>query len=218
MTTEQPAAPRTRGPRRDAAENREALIQAAANLLNRDPSASLEAIAAEAGLSRRAMYGHFSSRDDLLRALALHGAERINAAMLSDSGKAEPQDPAAHLALVAARLWSEVDHIRTMALITVRGPQMQLIGDALAPLRRRVREIVGRGVEAGDFRDDIDVDRLARLVESAAISVLDEATRHPVSTDEGRRLVVLSVLSIAGYSHRDAATILAALPPQQESR
>lgn len=208
----------TRAPRRDAAENRAALIAAAATLLNRDPNASLEAIAAEAGLSRRAIYGHFATRDDLLREIALNGAARINAAVLGDPQVAALPDPALQLATVAARLWAEVDRIRTMALITVRGPQMLLVGDALGPLRLHVRGIVARGVESGAFRPDIDVDRLARLVESAAISVLDEADRHSLSTAEGRRLVVLSTLSMAGYSHGDAAAILSSLPiPSKES-
>lgn len=204
--------PRTRGPRKDAAENREALIMAAATLLNRDPSASLEAIAAEAGLSRRAVYGHFSTRDDLLRELALHGAARINAALLGPAPERDASDPANQLAAVGSRLWNEVDHVRVMALLTLRGPQLSLVGDALRPLREHVHDIVARGVDAGSFRTDIPIDTLARLVESAAIAVLDEATRHDLSSAEGRRFVVLSVLSIAGLGAKEAAEILNALP------
>jgi AcrR family transcriptional regulator len=80
-----------RAPRKDAAENREAILRAAALLLNDDPDASLEAIAAAAGLSRRALYGHFATRDDLLRELVVLGALgtcglgwREAAAVLSD--------------------------------------------------------------------------------------------------------------------------------------
>jgi AcrR family transcriptional regulator len=207
---------RSRGPRRDAAENRETLLLAAATVLDRDPGASLEAVATEAGLSRRALYGHFATRDDLLRELALHGAARINAALLpageSPAAGSDDHDPARRLAAVGARLWDEVDHVRTMALTTVRGPQAHLVGDALLPLRRHVRAIVEAGVASGDFRDDIEARTLSRLIESAAISVLDESTRHDVSSDEGRRLVVLSVLSMAGYSAADAGRILRSLP------
>ncbi|MCU1528459.1 MAG: hypothetical protein JWP75_2222 [Frondihabitans sp.] len=213
MPTTTPAAqPRARAPRKDAAENREALILAAATLLNRDPSASLEAIAAEAGLSRRAIYGHFSTRDDLLRELALHGATRINAALLSAAPELEGSDPALQLAAIGARIWHEVDHIRVMALLTLRGPQLSLVGDALRPLRNHVHEIVARGVDTGAFRTDISVDTLARLVESSAISVLDEATRYDITSEEGRRLVVLSVLSIVGFGAREADEILRTLP------
>lgn len=61
---------RTRAPRRDAASNREALLDAARAILNRDPEASLDTIAAAAGLTRRAVYGHFPSRNTLLAELA----------------------------------------------------------------------------------------------------------------------------------------------------
>ena len=82
-------------PRRDAVENRAALLAAARVMLNRDPDSSLEAIAAEAGLSRRAVYGHFPTRDDLLREVASLGAERITAALADtadDDEKAEGLD------------------------------------------------------------------------------------------------------------------------------
>ena len=61
---------RTRAPRSDAAKNRAALLDAARSELNRDPDASLDTIAAAAGLSRRAVYGHFPSRDALIAELA----------------------------------------------------------------------------------------------------------------------------------------------------
>ena len=66
--------------RRDAVKNRAALLAAARVALNRDPESSLETIAAEAGLSRRAVYGHFPTRDDLLREVTAHGAARIGRA------------------------------------------------------------------------------------------------------------------------------------------
>ncbi|WIB36465.1 TetR/AcrR family transcriptional regulator [Curtobacterium sp. MCJR17_043] len=116
-TTDRP----TRAPRRDATENRAALVQAARTLLQADPDASLEAIAAHAGLSRRAVYGHFPSRDDLVREVVTGGAERILAAMPSRAAFAG-LPPASRLAAIAVALWTEVSHVRSMAVIAVRGP------------------------------------------------------------------------------------------------
>ncbi|HEY2556429.1 MAG TPA: hypothetical protein VGI08_04930, partial [Diaminobutyricibacter sp.] len=45
---------------------------------------------------------------------------------------------------------------------------------------------------------------LARLIEAAAIAVLDEATRTGMSDDEGRRLVMLNGLGAAGIGWREA--------------
>jgi AcrR family transcriptional regulator len=200
-------APAQRAPRKDAAENREAILRAAALLLNRDPDASLEAIAAAAGLSRRALYGHFATRDDLLRELVVLGAARISAALpaLTDG------DSRLQLAAIGARLWDEVESVRVMARVAVRGPLAPLVADALGPLRRALLEVIERGVRAGELRQDIDAPILARLVEGAALTVLDEATRRPLSRERGRQLVVLGALGASGLGWREADAVLTAL-------
>ena len=190
--------------RRDAVENRAALLTAARAVLNRDPDASLEAIAAEAGLSRRSVYGHFPTRDDLLREVTALGAARITAALV---GTAD-DDPVVELALIAARLWSEVDSIQVMAVFAVRGSLRGNIAEALAPLRAMVLFAVDRGQAAGGIRTDIDARRLARLVEDSLLSVFDESTRSTLTPAEGRRLVMLSVLSTLGLDWRSAGQLI----------
>jgi len=173
-------------------------------MLNRDPDSSLEAIAAEAGLSRRAVYGHFPTRDDLLREVASLGAERITAA-LADTAD---DDPVVELALIAARLWSEVESIQVMAVFAVRGSLRASIADALAPLRAKVLFAVDRGQAQGVVRTDIEPRRLARLVEDSLLSVFDEATRSSLSASEGHRLVMLSVLGTLGLDWRAAGALI----------
>ena len=190
--------------RRDAVENRAALLTAARAVLNRDPDASLEAIAAEAGLSRRSVYGHFPTRDDLLREVTALGAARITAALV---GTAD-DDPVVELALIAARLWSEVDSIQVMAVFAVRGSLRGNIAEALAPLRAMVLFAVDRGQAAGSIRTDIDSRRLARLVEDSLLSVFDEATRSTLSPADGHRLVMLSVLGTLGLDWRSAGQLI----------
>lgn len=195
-----PTTPAPRAPRRDAAANREALVAAAVTLLNRDPAVPLEAIAAEAGLSRRSVYGHFATRDDLVREVTLRGAARVAAA-----ARPLPLDDAlVQLAALAAELWAQVEHVRVMARITVRGPLVGEVAAALAPLRAAVLGIVRRGVAQGRMRTDVDPARLARLVEGAALAVLDEAAATDLSREEGHRLVVVAVLGMVGLDWRAA--------------
>jgi len=75
------AGPRGRRSRRraDAEENRERLLQAAAELLQAEPEASVEEIAAAAGLSRATVYRHFTSRADLLAAVRREARTRADA-------------------------------------------------------------------------------------------------------------------------------------------
>lgn len=200
--------PTTRAPRRDAAANREAIIAAAASALNEDIDASLETIAARAGLSRRAIYGHFATRDDLLIDVFTRGAARL-AALL---------DPVSHpdarveIALFGATLWAEVEHVRVSAALAVRGPHRQLVGAALDPARERLRATVERGMAAGQLRTDLDLDTVTRLVENAAVAVLDEATRAKLSNEAGHTLVMLAGLSAAGLGWREADALIADTP------
>jgi AcrR family transcriptional regulator len=194
----------TRAPRRDAAENREALIAAAKTVLNRDPSASLETIATAAGLSRRSVYGHFANRDDLLLELVTSGAKRVADAL---EGLTHP-DPVVRLALIASRLWREVEAVRVMAVVAVRGPLAAHTTSALAPVRRGVREAIADGRAAGSMRQDLPVALLARLVEDTALSVLEESTQNPLASREGHDLVMLMTLGTVGFGWREARAVI----------
>jgi AcrR family transcriptional regulator len=193
----------TRAPRRDATENRAALIQAARTVLQGDPDASLETIASAAGLSRRAVYGHFPSRDDLVREVVTAGAARVAAAMPTTSDLVA-LPPAARLAAIAVTLWAEVSHVRSMARVAIRSPFSESVAEVFAPLRAQVRDACALGIADGAMRDDVDPATLGRLVEGACIAVLDEATRSGTSDEDGRRMVVLSALGMAGIDWRTA--------------
>jgi AcrR family transcriptional regulator len=193
-----------RAPRRDAAENREALLAAARAVLNRDPSGSLETIAAEAGLSRRSVYGHFATRDDLLRELVTIGARRVASAL---STVTHP-DPLTRLALIASHLWREVESVRMMAVVAVRGPLASTTASLLRPIRESVREAVRDGQSDGSMRTDLDPALLARLVEETALLVLEESAEHPLAARDGHRLIMLMVLGCVGLGWREAGSFI----------
>ena len=197
-----------RAPRRDAAENRVAILDAAISELNHDPDASLETIASAAGLSRRSIYGHFSTRDELVAELNDRGIARVTAAL----APIRHSDARIALAMVGAQLWSEVEDVRVTAQLAIRGPRREIVGKGLEPVRRGVLDLVRQGVEAGQLRTDIEPGTLARLIEGAALSVLDEAVRADISRAEGHRLVMLVALSTAGLSWREAADLIDASP------
>jgi AcrR family transcriptional regulator len=204
-----PEAVRPRAPRRDAAWNRQALLDAARVLLNEDPETSLDAIAAAAGLTRRAVYGHFPSRNTLLAELAERGAARIAAAVAGASST----DPVLDIALLGRLVWDEVEHVRAMTRVVVHGPLRERIGPALGPIHERLVVDAARAAELGTGRADLDPDVVARLIEGAAFTVLDESARAHLSRADGRRLVILAGLGALGLSWRDAHAVLDANRP-----
>jgi AcrR family transcriptional regulator len=194
--------------RSDAARNRERLLDAARLELNRDPDATIETIAASAGLSRRSVYGHFASRDELLRELLAAGVARVTGAFDD-----EPHpDPVTDLCLIAATLWREVESTRVMTLFAVRGPFKDDTVRALAPVRRRALRDVRRGQEAGGIRTDVPDVTLAHLLEEGILTVLDEATSEHLSDEVVHGLVLRLVLGLLGSGWREAAAFIESTP------
>lgn len=199
MTTTTDAA---RRPRRDALENRAGILAAAHIALAHDPRASVDMIARQAGLTRRALYGHFDDRDALVRELVAQGAERFNAVATAID------DPDARVALarMAAALWTEAAHVQVLAAIALDEAHLAETADALAPLRRTVVRIVRQGQDDEVLRTDVAAPTLARLVEETARTVI---TRMDASSPDAAALAVRAVLSIAGLSWRESAALLA---------
>lgn len=193
-----------RAPRRDAQANRDSILVAARAALALDPNASIDLIARTAGLSRRALYGHFGDRSALITELIRTGARRFNAIA------EQPLDDDARLALtqLAARLWHEVAHIQTVTAIALDDAHVADTAAALAPLRQVVSGIVDRGRRTDALRSDIPADVLARLIEETARMVVRVDAIGP----DAAATAVRAVLSIAGLSWREADALLTARP------
>lgn len=179
--------------RRDAVANREALLSAAQSVLASDSHASLDAIAQAAGLSRRALYGHFPDRDSLVRDVIAVGAARFN----SIAEMTDDADPRVALAQMAVRLWREATAVRAAASIALDDAHVGDTVRALAPLRRRVRELTRAGVESGAFRTDMEPDLLALLVEETARATLRALS---LATEDASTIIVKILLSVVGLS------------------
>jgi len=191
--------------RRDAAQNRAGILSAATTAIAQDPHASIDAIARTAGLSRRALYGHFVDRDALIREVISTGARRFNAI----AEDVDDVDARLAIARLAGRLWSEAAHVQVAAAIALDEAHLADTADALAPLRRRVLAIVRRGQHDDTLRTDVPAGTLARLIEETARSVV---TRMDAASPDARSLAIRAVLSIAGLSWREGVALLADHP------
>jgi AcrR family transcriptional regulator len=201
-----PAASSTsRAPRRDARENRAAILAAATTAIADDAQASLDAIASRAGLTRRALYGHFDDRDALVREVIAAGAVRFNAI----AARVHDDDAPLALARLASALWAEAAHVQATAAIALDDTHVTDTAAALAPLRRRIDEVVRRGQRDGTLRGDVERATLARLIEQTGRAVV---TQLDAASADARLTAVRAVLGIAGLSWREAATLIAAHP------
>lgn len=205
VSTSLPSRPR----RRDAVENRAGILAAATASIAADPHASLDTIARAAGVSRRALYGHFDDRAALVREVIAAGSARFNATSLTVAADVSTGPAPLALARLTARLWSEAAHVQALAAIALDETHVAETAEALAPLRQGVLDIVRRGQHEGTLRTDVAAPTLARLVEETARTVI---TRVDASSPIARSLAVRAVLSIAGLSWREADALLTAHP------
>ena len=166
------AQPRHGNRRADARRNVEAILDAAAMRWSRDPGASVAQIAADAGLGRITLYGHFPSRAELVDAViarALDESERVLGA-LDLSG--DPTDALARLIRSSWLLVAQTGSLMTVAADTLPPERMHQLHARLAA---RVEALIARGREEGAFRGDLPaswlVDCLHRIIHGAAADV-----------------------------------------------
>jgi AcrR family transcriptional regulator len=195
----------THARRRDAVENRAGIVDAATAVIGHDPRASIADIAARAGLSRRALYGHFDDRNAIVREVIATGAARFNA--IADT----IDDPDSRLALarLASELWREAAHVQAAAALALDDAHVAETSEALAPLRRRIDAIVRHGQEAGELRTDLSAPTLSRLLEETGRMVV---SRVDAESRAARAIAVTAVLGIAGLSWTEARELMAQHP------
>jgi TetR/AcrR family transcriptional repressor of mexCD-oprJ operon len=147
--TEEPAG---RGLRADAQRNRSAIMNAALACLAANPRASMTEIAKAAGVGRVTLYGHFSSRTELLDATA-------EQAMLSVEARLGPMDlngdPLEALDLLVRQSWRLLDGFRGLLAAAEAELDSDQIREHHDQAMLRVRQLIERGQADGMFRNDL---------------------------------------------------------------
>jgi AcrR family transcriptional regulator len=136
----------------ERASNRARIIAAATGVWSQDPSAALEAIAAEAGVGRATLHRYFPARADLLRAAAIEGIAALDGAL----EQAQLQERSHHDALVTM-VEILVHFGDRLHFVLVAG---ELLGDpavtaAELEVNARLHGVLDTAVAAGVLRSDV---------------------------------------------------------------
>ena len=136
--------------RADAARNVDAVLQTGARLLAEDPTTSIAAIAAAAGVDRRTVYRRFASRDALIAAVFDAKTAAIDE-VIGDCRLFE-----APVAVALHRLVEGIVAVRRRYPLELEqmGCPCEVEARVLEQ-RERVEAFVRRGVEEGVFRSDL---------------------------------------------------------------
>jgi TetR/AcrR family transcriptional repressor of mexCD-oprJ operon len=180
--------------RADARRNERAILQAAAQLLAEDPSASMQAIADVAGLSRPTVYRRFPNREELVEAIRREALaeilELLEAAAASSSTAADAlRKLICELAGVTARY--------PLLLQLLRKEQPRDPGrQKLAPpeLAQAFEALIARGRRDGTLREGLRADILTQVAIGGLAVALKRAGESGRGPDQVGRDVAALVL------------------------
>jgi AcrR family transcriptional regulator len=157
----------------------QALLDAAFSVFSRKGyrATRLEEVAEAAGMTKGAIYYHFSGKEDLLR----RAVENRHRAIFSEIEKALEKEDApasARIRLALRKVWSHWtetawgDAFRLLVgQLSVELPALFRTWAQEGPLEgyRIVRCLIDEGIERGEFRRDVDSEAAARLVVSGLL-------------------------------------------------
>jgi TetR/AcrR family transcriptional repressor of mexCD-oprJ operon len=184
--------------RATAERNAEAILSAAERLLTRGAPTSIVAVAAEAGVSRVTVYGHFPTREDILEAVVARATR--GAAAVLDAAEPERGPPGEALERLVAASWDEL----AQHLDTGRAAAAQLDPETMRrahePILERVRALVERGRDAGDFRTDVAAGWLVASMLALAHAAADEVRAGRLDAAQARASLLATVPGL--FAHR----------------
>ncbi|MFD3947256.1 TetR/AcrR family transcriptional regulator [Streptomyces sp. NPDC058579] len=154
--------------------DRAQVLLAAAALLSRKSTATMDEVARAAGIGRATLHRHFAGRDALVRALEAMGIEEFEAALDAARLDEGPADQAVR------RLVAEIEpNAQLMAFLVTENQLFEgdQINEGWSRLDARVSDLFRRGQEEGTFRIDLSpawlTEALYGLASSCAWAVMD---------------------------------------------
>jgi TetR/AcrR family transcriptional repressor of mexCD-oprJ operon len=183
-------------PRRaDARKNVETIVDAAERCLARDPDASMSDIAAEAGLGRITIYGHFKTRAELVEVVARRVLLDANAIL---AGVDLRGDPAEALARLVAASWAVTERSGSLLLAAEKALPPHVVREAHAgELEDRVRRFLARARRKRAFRSDLSTDWLVAVFHATLHAAAAEV--HAGRLESGRVAQVVTATLLGAF-------------------
>ena len=188
-------APPGRRRRADARRSIDAIVSAARTVLGERPDASMEDIAAAAGVTRQTVYAHFPSRDALIAAL-LHalGAETVAAIDAARLDTVPPADALRQFLDIGWELIRRNPHLLGPAL--TRNPPGS--NDPHHAGTARLERIIRRGQRAGDFDRTLPAAWLAIAIVGLVRTAAEQVAAGRLTTSRAAALTLDSTLRLCG--------------------
>jgi TetR/AcrR family transcriptional regulator, mexCD-oprJ operon repressor len=183
--------------RADARRNIELILAAAEACLARDPDASMSDIAAEAGLGRVTIYGHFSSRQALVEAVVHRVLNAANAALDEVDLSGDPGE--AFQRLVDAT-WHVTMRSGSLIVAADKALPASTVREAHAGgLEERVRKLFVAGQRSRAFQSDLPADWLVAIFHAVLHTAANEIDAGRLDQADASRVIGSTMLATLRY-------------------
>ena len=177
--------PEEKTERIDARRNRQAVIEAAMEVLPADPSASMATIAERSGLGRTTVYRHFPARGDLVLALFEHlvdEARETTSEVIERGGSTRETMQALGPAIIAI-----ADRYRFLAEFVDQG--QEVIAESTVDPNQPTRHFVEAAQRRGDIDPAMPVQWILTSINTLATGASAEMRAGRLSMQEAGELL-----------------------------
>lgn len=172
--------------RADAQRNRAKILASTVTAIRRDPAASVADIAAEAGVGRMTLYGHFKTRVELIEAALMDSLDR-GESVLTDV----PLDGDAREAFsrLISSSWMLLDQSRALLMAAQRELPAARIRELHEESEARMRGLLERGQRDGVFRPDLPVSWLLATTHVVMNGAAEEIAAGRLKPEDASRFI-----------------------------
>lgn len=183
---------RTSARRADARRNIEAIVDAAVDCLCRSPESSVADIAQAAGVGRVTLYGHFSSRTELVEAAVTQVLRHVDDAL---AGLDLGGPPEAALTRLVDATWQAMGRSLTIIAAAERELTASRLLELHDHLAARPREILTRGQAEGVFRTDMSVSWMLATLHHLTHGAADEIAHGRLTAQDAPDRIATTVIA-----------------------
>ena len=156
--------------------DRDEVLAAAVTLFNEQgyDATSVSDLAARLGLTKSAMYHHFSSKEELLETIFRSTWRRLLEGLneIAESGKPAAEQVQDVCALVLRAWLADSDLVRVLVREVARSPQLQREVDEVAHAFAALERIVVGGQQRGELKPELDPKLAAWILYGALEEIL----------------------------------------------
>lgn len=185
---------RRRRQRPEARRSIAAILEAATETLNTNPSASIEDIARTAGVTRQTVYAHFPTREVLLDAVIERATADMTAAF--DAARIDDVSAAAGLLDLLETGWQVAARYPFVWNLPAVSPEQD--AGRHAPVLDRMLELIRRGQQSGDLDNTLPPDWLLTASLAVGRAAQDEVKAGRMTVEEASSVVQKSFIRLLG--------------------